>query len=168
MYDAHNDMYIYTYTHIYACVCLCVCMCVYDVCIHIYIQCATMPSVHRRVYWLGLAPTYYDFSFLRWLFLRFVAGKGETPRPERREYLKKITDASVRIFDGKRKKWERSREWDSTFSFDFRASPIPSTRYDICCKMKYDRTIWNWREAKRKGIVFPTISGKILGTIRWT
>lgn len=38
-------------------------------------QCATMPSVHRRVYWLGLAPTYYDFSFLRRLFL--PQGKAE-------------------------------------------------------------------------------------------
>ena len=79
-----------------------------------------MPSVHRRVYWLGLAPTYYDFSFLRWLFLRFVAGKGETPRPERREYLKKITDASIRIFDGKRKKWERS---GMRFDFSFDSGP---------------------------------------------
>ena len=95
MYDAHNDMYmyIYVYIHIYMHTRTHVCMMYIYIYIYIYIQCATMPSVHRRVYWLGLAPTYYDFSFLRWLFLRFVAGKGETPRPERREYLKKITDA---------------------------------------------------------------------------
>lgn len=34
-----------------------------------------MPSVHRRVYWLGLAPTYDDFSFLRRGFLS--QGKAE-------------------------------------------------------------------------------------------
>lgn len=63
-----------------------------------------MPSVHRRVYWLGLAPTYYDFSrfflssaFLSFFFFSFSfvffffssPGKGETPRPERHEYFKK-------------------------------------------------------------------------------
>lgn len=89
MYDAqHNNIRTYSriehaYTRLRAYMCMYVC--IYVCILHMYIQCATMPSVHRRVYWLGLAPTYYDFSFLRWRFICFFfllflcsPGKGGT------------------------------------------------------------------------------------------
>lgn len=122
------SIYIYMYRYIYTCM--------YDVYIYIYIQCATMPSVHRRVYWLGLAPTYYDFSFLRWLFFCVSSRgtKGETSRPERHEYLKKIMDASIRIFDGRGKKGNART---IRFFLWFRPRQIPpTTRYDVCYNIK--------------------------------
>lgn len=73
MYDPHMYIYYYYFIH------------------------ATMPSVHRRVYWLGLAPTYYDFSSLFFFFLFLLVflahvsflsqGKAESAQPERYEYL---------------------------------------------------------------------------------
>lgn len=60
--------------------------------------------------------------------------KGETSRPERHEYLKKIMDASIRIFDGRGKKGNART---IRFFLWFRPRQIPpTTRYDVCYNIK--------------------------------
>lgn len=105
--------------------------------IYIYIQCATMPSVHRRVYWLGLAPTYYDFSVSSLaFFLRFVPGN------ERRN----VSTRTTWVFEknngclDKDIWWEGGKKGNARtirFFLWFRPRQIPpTTRYDACYNIK--------------------------------